>query len=272
MRRPIRFILIALLAVSVGVSCSGTKIESQTTWEPTASRGVDVAGTESQGFQVAVVTGGHAFDVPNFYRLFRQLPGVDAYPQHIEHFASSPQEVRDSYDAVLFYGMDQGVPYEEGRRAGGNAKAAIERIVEQGQGIVVLHHALLAWEKWDFWNQLIGFNDRNFKFKEGLQLKIEVGDKDHAITEGLGEFTIVDEGYVLHGDHDGKGSLLLTTDHEDAMEQVAWARQQGKCHVFCLALGHDNQAWSNPAFREVLGRGIAWAAGETVEGDGREDK
>ena len=44
-------------------------------------------------------------------------------------------------------------------------------------------------------------------------------------------------------------------------DQVAWARQHGKCNVFCLALGHDNEAWSNSAFRDVLGRGIQWSAG-----------
>ena len=52
----------------------------------------DVSGAPDPGsLRVAVVTGGHAFDVPNFHRLFRQLPGIDAYPQHLEHFASSPE-------------------------------------------------------------------------------------------------------------------------------------------------------------------------------------
>ena len=267
MRRPIDFMLIAFLTVSTGVSCSKTTHESQRARNGAMSRGQDRGGPDSQALHVAVVTGGHAFDVPNFYRLFRQLPGVDAYPQHMEHFASSPQEVRDSYDAIVFYGMDQGVPEEEGRRAGGNPKAAIERLIEQGQGIVILHHALLAWEKWDLWNQLIGFNNRDFRYQEGLHLEIEVGDERHAITQGISDFAIVDEGYVLHGNYDGEGTVLMTTDHEDAMDQVAWARQHGKCRVFCLALGHDNVAWSNPGFREILRRGIVWSARETMGGD-----
>ena len=272
MRRPFDFLLIGFLAVSTGVSCSKTMRESQRAGDETVSRGEDRGGPDSQALRIAVVTGGHAFDVPNFYRLFRQMSGVDAYPQHIEHFASSPQEVRDSYDAIVFYGMDQGVPEEEGRRAGGNPKAAIERLIEQGQGIVVLHHALLAWEKWDLWNQVIGFNNRNFKYKEGLNLEIEVGDERHAITEDIEGFAIVDEGYVLRGDHDGEGTVLMTTDHEDAMDQVAWARQQGKSRVFCLALGHDNVAWGNPGFREILHRGIAWSAGKTVGADDGQGK
>jgi type 1 glutamine amidotransferase len=211
--------------------------------------------------RVAVVTGGHAFDVPNFYRLFRELPGIDAYPQHIEHFASSPQETRDAYDVVVFYGMDQGIPEEEGRRAAGNPRAAIERIVAQGQGIVVLHHALLAWEKWDFWNQLIGVDNRNFSYKEGLQLHVAIADGQHAITEGVDDFDIVDEGYVLKGDYDGEGTVLLTVDHENSMDQVAWAREYLASRVFCIALGHDDQSWRNPGFRQILQRGITWVAG-----------
>ena len=37
--------------------------------------------------KVAVVTGGHRFDVPNFHGLFRKLEGVDAFIQSLEDFA-----------------------------------------------------------------------------------------------------------------------------------------------------------------------------------------
>ena len=135
-----------------------------------------------------------------------------------------------------------------------------------------MHHALLAWEKWDLWNELIGFDDRNFRYKEGLQLNIRVSAKDHAITQGIDDFDIVDEGYVLHGSHDGKGTILLTTEHKDAMAQVAWSRQHGDCRVFCLTLGHDKLAWENPGFRAVLRSGIAWSANDTSGSDERPDK
>ncbi|HYW79076.1 MAG TPA: ThuA domain-containing protein [Thermoguttaceae bacterium] len=258
MRTQITLSTLAVLILSVAVSCSPTAEKSPV--------GLDgEAASNSDSLKVAVVTGGHAFDVPNFYRLLRQLPGIDAYPQHIDHFASSPEEVRDAYDAVVFYGMHQGLPVEKGGDRKGNPKEAIERIVEQGQGVVVLHHALLAWEEWEFWNQLIGFDDRNFAWKDGLQLKISVADKTHPITTGMSDFETVDEGYVLHGKYDGKGSVLLTTEHENAMPEVAWAREEGDCRVFCLALGHDDKAWTNPGFREVLARGIAWSAGKSAE-------
>ena len=295
MRTPIEFLTIGLLVLATAVSCTRAVDQNHsaavssskaadgsqraanltTANQPTADEPVvptepalptkDDPRDRDGPLRVALVTGGHAFDVPNFYQLFRQLPGIDAYPQHIEHFASSTAEVRDAYDAAVFYGMDRGVPEDDGPHFAGKPKAAIERLVERGQGVVVLHHALLAWEKWDLWNQLIGFDNRNFKYKEGLHLNVEVADDKHAITRGLETFAIVDEGYILHGDYDGKGDLLLTVDHENAMEHVAWARQHGKCRVFCLALGHDNEAWTNPDFQRILSRGIAWSAGHHVD-------
>jgi len=200
--------------------------------------------------------------VPEFHKLFREVPGVDAYPQHMEHFASSPEEVRDAYDAVVFYGMERGEAPQVGPHYAGDAKTALERIVQRGQGIVILHHALLAWEKWKFWDQVIGHDERNFRWKPELDLRIEVADRQHPITRGMADFDTVDEGYVLHGKHDGKSTVLLTAEHEDIMKEVAWARVVDKSRVFVLALGDNPKAWSNSGFREVLTRGIHWAAGE----------
>ncbi len=252
MRRRIELFSAGLLVALVAVSCSDTRDGERTkTADDVATGNLE---DSAEPLRLAVVTGGHAFDVPNFYKLLRRLPGVDAYPQHIEHFASSSEEIRDAYDVVLFYGMDQPTPKDE-------QKAVIERLVERGQGVVILHHALLAWKDWDLWHKLAGFDNRNFSWKDGLGLTIQVADDKHAITDGFSAFDIIDEGYILKGQHDGQGSILLTVDHENAMDEVAWSRQHEKCRVFCLSLGHDDKAWSNASFEDILRRGIVWTAG-----------
>ena len=217
--------------------------------------------TSPQAVPIAVITGAHPFDVPNFYRLFRELEGADAYVQHMENFASSRPPVRDAYDAVVFYGMpkptpsDEGSPWFEGR-----PKAAIERLPEGGQGIVVLHHAILAYPDWGFWDALVGIGDRSFEYEPGLDLAVTVADAGHPVTAGASDFSIVDEAYKMQ-DTEADSHVLLSVDHEKSMKHVAWARTCGKSRVFCLALGHDNNAWSSAGFRHVLGRGISWAAG-----------
>jgi type 1 glutamine amidotransferase len=250
-----RFAAVVLSLASVAMSsCARPTPPARSTGESPRN--------DTDSIRVAVVTGGHSFDVPEFHRLFRELPGVDAYPQHMEHFASSSQAVRDAYDAVVLYGMERGEVPEAGPHYAGNTKAALERIVDRGQGIVILHHALLAWEKWDFWDHVIGHDERNFRWKPDLDLTIEVATTEHPITRGMTSFGTMDEGYVLHGNHDGESTVLLTAEHEDIMKEVAWAREIGPCRVFVLALGDNPRAWSNAGFREVLGRGIAWVAHE----------
>lgn len=41
---------------------------------------------------VAVITGGHSYDVMSFQRLFRSLDGVEAYIQHMDDFATSSED------------------------------------------------------------------------------------------------------------------------------------------------------------------------------------
>ena len=78
----------------------------------------------------------------------------------------------------------------------------------------------------------------------------------------MADFDTIDEGYILNGKHDGLSTVLLTAEHQDIMKEVAWAREVGKCRVFVFTLGDNPKAWSNPGFRDVLGRGIAWVAGD----------
>ena len=62
---------------------------------------------------VAVVTGRHPFDVPGFHAVFRSMPTVDYYLQHMEDFVSDAGGVRNEYDVVLFYHFHQPTPGAE---------------------------------------------------------------------------------------------------------------------------------------------------------------
>ena len=85
--------------------------------------------------KVAVVTGGHRFDVPNFHGLFRNLEGVDAYIQPLEDFASAQEQARDFYDVAVFYNMHKEGPADENRPGWmGRPRTALESWLETGKG------------------------------------------------------------------------------------------------------------------------------------------
>jgi len=210
--------------------------------------------------RTAVVTGHHPFDVPNFHALFRALPEIDAYPQHMEDFSADAGQARETYDAVVFYNMHTETPAAEGPWFEKGVRAALERLGETDQGIVVLHHAILAYPEWDFWGDLVGIQDRSFGYHIGQELQIQIEDSKHPITSGLEGFGIVDETYTMASTGEGS-EILLTADHELSMRSIGWTRQFRKARVFCFQSGHDAVAFANPSFRTVLSRGIQWVAG-----------
>jgi hypothetical protein len=208
----------------------------------------------------AVITGAHSFDVPGFHALFRALPGVDATIQHLDDFAASPEAVRDGYDCVIFYFMPLDGPTDDLPWHQGKPRSALERLVQTGQGIVILHHGLLAYRSWPFWDDLTGIGGRDgFGYHPNQSFRVEVADPGHPITREVAAWTMSDETYTLPAP-DAASHVLLTVDHEKCMKQVGWTRQVGASRVFCLSLGHDRAAWEDPSFREVLQRGIGWSA------------
>lgn len=216
-----------------------------------------------QRVQVAVVTGGHAFDVPNFQRLFRSFDGIDAYVQHTDDFASSKPDVRAQYDAVVFYSMlvdgpvDEGLPWYAGK-----PKSVIEELVHGRQGIFVLHHALLAYADWPLWDALVGAQGRrkDFKYFHDETLHIQPTGVRHPIIDGLAPWQMIDETYVM-AEPGADSQVLLTVDHPKSMHSLAWVHTVEDSRVFCLQSGHDDQTWQNDGFREIVRRGILWCAG-----------
>lgn len=211
--------------------------------------------------KVAVVTGGHSYDVRSFHGLFRGVSEADVYVQHMDDFASSSEEARNSYDVVLFYIMltegpkDDGLPWYSGK-----PKKALESLGRSGQGIFVLHHAILAYPQWPAWNEIVGINDRKFAYYIGESLRVDVVGGGHPIVKGMKPWDMVDETYAM-ADAGAGSEILLSVNHPRSMKHIAWTRTYKGSRVFCFESGHDNVTWRDPNFREVIRRGILWCAG-----------
>lgn len=216
--------------------------------------------TRSEPVTCAVITGGHGYDVRNFHRFFRSLPGVDAYIQHMDDFASTRESARDGYDAVLFYTMLMEGPTNDGEPwYAGKPRDALEHLGETAQGIVVLHHSILAYPQWTVWNRMVGIPDRRFRHHPEQTLQVEIANSAHPITTGLNPWEMADETYQM--DEPGSDSdILLTADHPRSMRAIAWTRSHKRARVLCFQSGHDNLTWSNPNFGTIVSRGIHWVA------------
>jgi trehalose utilization protein len=210
------------------------------------------------GIRTAVVTGGHTFDVIHFHHLFRELGSVDAYIQHMEDFVAAPQPVRDGYDVIVLFthlkGADSDQPPPD------RVLPVFDHLGATQQGIVVLHHGLLAYPGWPVLNAITGLTGRTLdRYSHDENISVHVADSHHPITAGLTDWVMIDETYTMP-DAPAENHILLTTDHSDSLKTLAWVRQHGQSRVFCLQSGHDNQTWADPNFRRVLRQGIVWCA------------
>ena len=202
--------------------------------------------------QIAVVTGEHGFQEKQFDEVFENMAGIEFVREDLDVFVNDPGQ--QDYDTVVFYNFHR--PYPTAAQA-----EAILGLTARGQGIVILHHAILAFPEWEVYSKMCGISDRGFGYHPRQTLDVHVADTTHPITAGMTDWEMGDETYTMESAGDDS-DILLTVAHPNSMEVLAWAREYGKSRIFCLQSGHDDVTFSNPNFREVLKRGIQWAGGD----------
>ena len=201
--------------------------------------------------KIAVVTGDHGFEEDKFDAVFENMDGIEFVREDLPVFVNDPD--RNNYEAVVFYNFHQQNPDPK-------TAEAILSLADNGQGLVILHHAILAFPKWEEFADLCGIHDRGFGFFIGEKIPVHVADNDHPITAGIEDWEMTDETYTMKSP--GEDSrVLLTVDHPKSMEVIGWVRKYRDSRVFCFQSGHDNDTYSVQQFQEVLSRGINWAAG-----------
>ena len=199
--------------------------------------------------KIAVVTGEHGFREKDFDAVFKSMEGIAFVQEDLDDFVEDPNQ--KAYDTVVFYNFHRPYPTEA------QAKVILG-LTERGQGLVILHHALLAFPEWDAYSDMCGIDDRgDFDYSPRETLQVQIADPTHPITEGLADWEMGDETYMMKSSG-GDSTILLTVDHPNSMDVIGWAREYGNSRIFCLQSGHNDVTYSNPNFRKILRRGIEW--------------
>ena len=89
------------------------------------------------------------------------------------------------------------------------------------------------------------------------EFTVKVADPGHPIVEGVTDFKITDELYVLDRTPSA-ASVLLTAFWEDHAQPILYIRAHGKGKVLYNALGHDQAAHENPGFKKLIVQGVNW--------------
>jgi len=202
---------------------------------------------------ILIVTGGHDFERDAFFQMFEEMPGIDyqevIHPEANRLYDSS---LMDDFDVLLFYDMAKEIDDSQ--------KTAFIKLLEQGKGMVFLHHSLASYQEWAEFEKILGgrYEEGLSTYKHEVEISVNIVAKDHPITRGVDDFVILDEVYgnfkVLPG-----VQAILKTAHPESGEVIGWAHEYGKSRIVYLQLGHDHHAYENPNYRRLVKQAIDWA-------------
>jgi len=187
-------------------------------------------------------------------------------------------------DVILLFDQIYDMPQEN--------QSSLQRYIEAGKGVIVLHNALTDYQRWPFWyRDVVGgsfLQNRN----EELTMKTEKGpaeemlpgkpatspDKmiapgvwdfkeytvypvgNHPIIRNVQRFTVRDEKYKNVWQAKNI-TPVLQTDDSDSDKVVGWVGPHPKAKLFAFMLGHSAEAHAHAMYRKIVHNAVLWAAG-----------
>jgi hypothetical protein len=205
--------------------------------------------------KAVLITGGHEHDA-DFYELFDGYEELDHLPVDTSANAFK-KDLRGKYDVVIMYDFS--------RDLDDAGKKNLRDYVESGGGVVVLHHALLNYQDWNWWDdEVVGGSYRltspSSSVKNDQQIFATPAGK-HPITAGIAPFHVQDEAYK-NLRMSPKIKPLLTTDNPTSDTNLAWVGPLEGARVVAIQLGHGRSAFGHPSYRALVHNAVLWAAGK----------
>jgi type 1 glutamine amidotransferase len=208
--------------------------------------------------RVLVVTGGHSYP-PSFYTLFEGWPEI-AWSHATTQKEAFNARLNERYDVLVLHDM-----YEQ---IGGPEQEHLRTFIENGKGIVSIHHAIVNYTSWPwFYQQVTGGKfftratkeNKQSQYKEGVDF-VALPAKQaarHPVLRGVGPLPVHDEVYRDMW-HSPAITVLMETDHPLNDRPVVYAGPHPKARSVYIQLGHGDETMRHPGFRRLVQNAILW--------------
>ncbi|MCZ6598328.1 MAG: ThuA domain-containing protein, partial [Planctomycetota bacterium] len=223
----------------------------------------------------APIVGAAAQDAPSVYIRAGEKthgPGEHDHPRFLEDWTALLEERGCEVEGSLEFPSaeelaraDVLVTYAaDGGSIHGDERERLEAFLARGGGIVVLHDAVCGDDPHWFKSVVGGAWEHGHSKWHTGEIGLYFADREHPITRGVANFDFVDEIYhELHMAPDAR--VLANAFHTpfDVTPQM-WVVER-EYRAFVSLQGHYHDSFSHPAWRTLLLRGIAWAAGRDAD-------
>ncbi len=147
----------------------------------------------------------------------------------------------------------------------------VTEAVKSGVGLGGVHGGMCdSFREATEWQFMTGGQWVSHPGNDGVEYVVRITEKDHVITQGLGDLHIKSEQYYLHTDPANK-VLAVTRFPTPGVDgphvangafdmPVVWTRMYGQGKIFYNSLGHSAAVVRQPDVLELTTRGLLWAA------------
>jgi len=172
------------------------------------------------------------------------------------------------FDGIFVLGSGEGTLDDE------QMAALLSFVRDDGKGLMLGHAGSIAWYEWQDYLDLIGsfmaseYRTGEFPFiRESSTFPGASAFPEHFTFNDqpavwLDHFSSDDAEVILRMDPAGMTEEQLERRADHDFPQV-FAKYYGEGRVFNNAIGHREEVWDDPRFRELMTEGIKWALGMT---------
>jgi type 1 glutamine amidotransferase len=254
--------------------------------------------------EVLLVTKGHPFERDAFFGVFEGWPDIacTSVEQPAAQLFFEPKAA-EPYDAFVLYDMP-GIQFGAGAPHFEPPSPAYQKgfreLLDRGQGIVFLHHAIAGWPSWPEYSEIMGgrflYQPGELRgeqwpdsgYRHAVTHRVRAEAPGHPVLAGLEDgFEIEDELYLcpifedevtplLRSDHVFEDSGFYSAaqalqgklysnegwSHPKGSNLVAWCKRAGASPIVTILCGDSANAYANPGFRKLVENAIRWVASE----------
>jgi type 1 glutamine amidotransferase len=216
---------------------------------------------QEERIPVLLITSGHDFDRDVFFEMmdgFESLEITEVKHPDANNFWLD--ESIQEFKAVIFYDMVQEISTKQ--------MEGFEKVVNDGIGLVFLHHSIVSYQNWDFFHDVLGgiylepayFPSNHSDYKHEEYFNVIIKNNEHPITGGVQDFKVFDEIYINVKVND-EVKILAATDHPISMEPLIWFNEvNDKTRSVYIQPGHGPVVFADHHYRKLLLNSIIWAS------------